>query len=61
MLVTIRTALLALTFAQAPAVFSAEMISVSVEAGKQRAEFKLNGNLECVLENQRITCARVSE
>ena len=61
MFIRIHPALLALTLAQAPAVLAEDMIRVSVEDGKKRAEFRLNGNLDCVLENQRITCVPVSE
>jgi hypothetical protein len=61
MFVRIHAGLLALTLAQAPAVLAEDMIRVSVEEGKKRTEFRLNGNLECVLENQRITCVPVSQ
>jgi hypothetical protein len=53
-------ALLALALAQAPAASADDTIRFSVDEGKQRAEFTLNGNLECVLENGRISCAAPS-
>ena len=52
-----------LTFAlpQAPAVAADEPIHISVSDGKKRAEFKLNGNMECILENDRISCVPTSK
>jgi hypothetical protein len=55
-------ALLALALALVPATAAAgdDAIRFTTGDGQQRAEFKLNGKLECVLENDRITCAAPS-
>ena len=56
----ITTGLLLLALTEVPAGLAEEPIRVSVEEGQKRAEFRLNGKLECVLQNQRITCVAIS-
>jgi len=62
MFATILAAVLAFTFTtlQAPAAGADEQIHFSTSDGKKRAEFKLNGNMECILENDRISCVPTS-
>jgi hypothetical protein len=52
---------LAALLLQAPAVQADDTIRVSTTNGKQRAEFTLNGELACVLENERVVCAPPSK
>lgn len=64
MFATILAAVLALTFTvlQVPAAGANEPIHFSTsDDGKKRAEFKLNGNMECILENDRISCVPTSK
>ncbi len=56
MLFRILAGLLALALVQAPAAVADNTIRFTMDAGKKRAEFRLNGNIECILENDRITC-----
>ncbi len=56
----INTGLLLLALVEVPAGRAEEPIRVSVEEGQKRAEFRLNGKLECVLQDQRITCIPIS-
>jgi hypothetical protein len=56
----INTGLLLLALAELPAGLAKEPIRVSVDDGQKRAEFRLNGELECVLQDQRITCVPIS-
>ena len=56
----ISRSLLVLALAQAPSIAAADTIRVIVEDGQKRAEFRLNGELDCVLEDQQIKCAPVS-
>jgi hypothetical protein len=49
--------LLALALLQAPLALADRAIRFSSE-GTKRAEFKLNSDTDCVLENDRISCAR---
>jgi hypothetical protein len=53
-------ALLALALAQAPVAGADNTIRFSIDEGKKRAEFTLNGKLECVLENGQISCTAPS-
>jgi hypothetical protein len=53
-----------LTFALLQAPFAAADQSIHFSTnddGKKRAEFKLNGNMECILENDRISCVPASK
>ena len=64
MYATIVAGVLAFTFTvlQAPAADANEQIHFSTsDDGKKRAEFKLNGNMECILENDRISCVPTSK
>lgn len=54
-------ALLALTVLHAPWAAADEAIQFSTNDGKKRAEFQLNGNMECILENDRIGCVPPSK
>jgi len=60
MLVKLYIALLTLTLTLPYTSFAEDLIRVSVEDGKKRAEFQLNGDLACVLENQKIVCTPAS-
>jgi hypothetical protein len=53
--------LLTLTLLQAPLATADDTIRFSSVDGTRRAEFNLNGNMECVLENDRITCVPTSK
>ena len=37
--------------------FAEDTLRVSVENGKQRVDFSLNGNNKCVMVDDKITCA----
>ena len=50
--------LLALALLQAPLALADRAIRFSTSEGTKRAEFKLNSDTDCVLENDRISCAR---
>jgi hypothetical protein len=53
--------LLALALLHAPLAAADEPIRFSTNDGKKRAEFQLNGNMECILENDRISCVPASK
>ena len=44
-----------------PIHFTVNPIHFTVNDGTKRAEFKLNGNMECILENDRISCVPASK
>jgi len=52
----ILAALLVAAAVSAPGAFAEDKIHVSMENGKQRIDFSLNGNDKCVIINDRITC-----
>ena len=60
MSLSIFTGLLALTLLHAPMASADEAIRFSTTAGKQHAELELNGNMECILENDRGSCVPAS-
>ncbi len=61
MFASILAGLLTITLLQAPPAAAEEPIHFSTNDGKKRAEFKLNGNMECILENDRISCVPASK
>jgi hypothetical protein len=61
MLLRILAGLIALALLHAPAAAADEAIRFSTKDGKKRAEFKLNGDMECILENDRISCVPASK
>jgi hypothetical protein len=61
MFVRIHTGLLVFMLLHAPLALADDTIRFSIEDGKKRAEFKLNGNMECILENDRISCVPTSK
>jgi hypothetical protein len=58
---TILAGVLTVAIPQAPAAATEEPIHFSTADGTKRAEFKLNGNMECILENDRISCVPASK
>ena len=60
MSLSIFPALLALTLLHAPMASADEAIRFSTIAGKKHAELELNGNMECILENDRGSCVPAS-
>jgi hypothetical protein len=61
MLLRILAGLLTLTLLHAPLAAADEAIRFSTDDGNKRAELKLNGNMECILENDRISCVPASK
>jgi hypothetical protein len=53
--------LLALPLLHVPFAAADEAIRFSTSDGIKRAEFKLNGNVQCILENGRISCVPPSK
>jgi hypothetical protein len=53
--------LLVLTLLYASGAAADEPIRFSTNDGKKRAEFKLNDDMECILENDRISCVPASK
>ena len=67
MFASILAGALTVTLLQAPAAatdepihFSTNPIHFTTNDGTKRAEFKLNGNMECILENDRGSCVPAS-
>ena len=52
------TGLLALALLQASLALADQAIRFTTGEGTKRAEFQLNSDTDCVLENDRISCAR---
>ena len=53
--------LLAVALLHAPLAPADEAIRFSTHDGTKQAEFKLNGNMECILENDRGSCVPASK
>lgn len=52
--------LLTVTLLHAPIGAADEAIHFSTNDGRKHTELKLNGNMECILENERIGCVPTS-
>lgn len=60
-LLRIFAVLLALALPHALVAAADEAIRFSTNDGNKRVEFNLNGNMECILENDRISCVPASK
>jgi hypothetical protein len=56
-----KVGLLTFGLLQASLAMADDTIRFTAAGGEKRAEFNLNGNMECVLANDRITCVPTSK